>query len=247
MRRPVKVELIVSDKDVDPRDYRSDEILMQYAEAMTDGDQFPPIRLFQAVSGAYWLADGFYRVDAARAIGAGEIEGEVTKGNKRDAILHSCSANATHGYRRTNADKRRAVLKLLGDKEWSRWSDGRIAKACRVSQPFVSTLRGELSHNGYEIDHPIRRTARGSQEYEVRLPQSKAQPRHEPERWALVHLYDDVDALYDHVVSTGVSPHQLLDHLNPQREARLRHRARVCGDWLDSLVVELARREQEAS
>jgi hypothetical protein len=38
---------------------------------------------------------------------------------ERDAILFSVSANGTHGQRRTNEDKRRAVLCLLNDPEWA--------------------------------------------------------------------------------------------------------------------------------
>lgn len=38
----------------------------------------------------------------------------------------------------------RAVLTLLQDEEWGRWSDNQIAKKAGVSQPFVSALRGSL-------------------------------------------------------------------------------------------------------
>ncbi|HEV3448349.1 MAG TPA: hypothetical protein VG099_27180 [Gemmataceae bacterium] len=56
-----------------------------------------------------------------------------------------------HGLPRTNADKRKAVLLLLADVEWSQWSDGQIARRCQVSQVFVSKLRKGASHNGYEM------------------------------------------------------------------------------------------------
>jgi len=46
--------------------------------------------------------------------------------------------------RRTNAEKHHAVMKLLRDPKWSRWSDGQIARSCAVSQPFVSSLRRRL-------------------------------------------------------------------------------------------------------
>jgi hypothetical protein len=38
-------------------------------------------------------------------------------------VLHSAGANAMHGLRRTNADKRRTVMLLLQDEEWAAWSD----------------------------------------------------------------------------------------------------------------------------
>ena len=71
------------------------------------------------------------------------IEAVVTKGTKRDAILASIKANATHGLKRSNADKRLAVEKLLLDKEWQTWSDAKIAEQAAVSRQFVTNLRSE--------------------------------------------------------------------------------------------------------
>lgn len=68
----------------------------------------------------------------------------------RGAILHFASANATRGLRRWNADKRRAVLLLLEDEDWSTWADREIARRCAVSHDFVSRLRGSLSSDDSE-------------------------------------------------------------------------------------------------
>jgi len=59
----------------------------------------------------------------------------------RDAILYSLSANHDHGLRRTNVDKRKAVQTMLDDFEWQEWSNGEIARRCRVSEFLVSTMR----------------------------------------------------------------------------------------------------------
>lgn len=67
----------------------------------------------------------------------------MRQGGLRDAILHSAGANADHGLRRTNDDKRRAVLMLLQDEVWGQWNDSKIARACAVSQPFVTKVRSE--------------------------------------------------------------------------------------------------------
>jgi len=40
---------------------------------------------------------------------------------------------------------RRAVLKLLNDEEWGKWSDGTIAKKTATSQAFVSQMRKTLT------------------------------------------------------------------------------------------------------
>ena len=93
----------------------------------------------------HWLADGFHRVAAAKKARIDELEVDVRQGGQRDAILYSVGANATHGYPRSNDDKRRAVSRLLEDPEWSQWSDREIARRCCVAPTFVGKLRSSLS------------------------------------------------------------------------------------------------------
>jgi hypothetical protein len=115
-----------------------------YAEDMKAGATFPAIRVYH--DGAeYHLADGFHRVEAARQIGLAAILAEVVAGTSRDATLAACAANATHGLRRTNDDKRRAITAMLTDPEWSIWSDRAIAKACAVDHKSVAKVRRELT------------------------------------------------------------------------------------------------------
>ncbi|WP_193315616.1 hypothetical protein [Janthinobacterium aquaticum] len=113
----------------------------EYAEVIRLGGELPPVVVFNdGASDGLWLADGFHRFHAHRAAGAMDIACDVRVGTKRDAILHSAGANASHGLRRTNEDKRRAVMTLLADPEWSSWTQGKIAEACGVSREFVSRL-----------------------------------------------------------------------------------------------------------
>jgi hypothetical protein len=103
----------------------------------------PPIVVFH--DGVdYWLADGFHRHAAHLKAGAADIAADVRKGTKRDAILHSVGANQAHGLRRTNEDKRRAVLTLLNDEEWAKWSDREIARRCAVDHTTVIRHRASL-------------------------------------------------------------------------------------------------------
>jgi hypothetical protein len=87
---------------------------------------------------------GFHRIIAAKSLGLTEIDTDVRAGTRRDAILYAVGANAAHGLKRTNRDKRNAAMTLLRDPEWSAWSDNRIAAKCAVTQPFVSKLRSSL-------------------------------------------------------------------------------------------------------
>jgi hypothetical protein len=58
----------------------------------------------------------------------------------RGPLLHAVGANARHGLRRTNADKRRAVELLLADAEWAAKSSNWIAQTRGVSAVFGRCL-----------------------------------------------------------------------------------------------------------
>lgn len=116
------------------------DVAKEYAEAMARGDKFPPIKA-RFDDKDYWTTDGFHRLMAADLIQQVTIDVEVTPGTRRDAVLDAVGANAAHGYRRTNADKRQAVLTLLNDEEWSKKSDREIARICQVGADMVGRLR----------------------------------------------------------------------------------------------------------
>ncbi|MDJ0615601.1 MAG: ParB N-terminal domain-containing protein [Calothrix sp. MO_192.B10] len=117
--------------------------LLKIPLEMSNGVVFPPVIVFYDGTN-YWLADGFHRVAAAVFCGWTAIAAIVKQGTCRDAVLFSCGVNATHGLRRTNEDKRRAVLRLLEDDEWSQWSDREIARRSGVGNKFVGDVRRSL-------------------------------------------------------------------------------------------------------
>ena len=141
----IKLSDIVIDAGTQQRVSPTDSVIDEYSDAIKCGAKFPPITVFN--NGVeYYLVDGFHRYFASKkAGGIDEIEAEVYEGTKRDAILHSASVNGTHGLRLTNLDKRKHVLVLLNDEEWSEWSDTAIAKHCKVTQQFVSKVRREIN------------------------------------------------------------------------------------------------------
>lgn len=164
--RKLLVDAIRRDGGTQPRAAMDGDLVTEYAEAMEAGATFPPVTVYYD-GAVYWLADGFHRVMAVERLGWYEIPAEVRQGTRRDAVLASAGANATHGARRTNADKRRAVMALLEDDEWGRWSDREIGRRALVSNRFVSNLRAELlSVNGSQIEE--RRVERGGTEYTMK-------------------------------------------------------------------------------
>ncbi len=119
-------------------------VVDEYATAMHAGTPFPPVTVFRDGQD-YWLADGFHRVFAARQAGLPTIAAEIHPGTQRNAILYAVGANAKHGLRRSNADKRNAVMRLLSDPEWRLWSNREIARRCHVDEGLVRKVRKGVS------------------------------------------------------------------------------------------------------
>jgi hypothetical protein len=128
------------------------ETVNDYATDMLNGAIFPPVVVFDDGTDL-WLADGFHRVEAARRIERETITAEIRQGTARDAILYGAGSNAAHGLRRTQADKRRAIERLLKDPEWARWSDRKIAEVAKTDHKTVGKVRKELAG---EIPTPAR-------------------------------------------------------------------------------------------
>ncbi len=102
----------IQDGGAQMREEMKPDVVRDYADDMAAGAIFPPVVVYHDGS-SYWLADGFHRVAAARKIERETFDAEVREGGDRDAILHGIGSNASHGLRRTQADKRRAVERLL--------------------------------------------------------------------------------------------------------------------------------------
>ena len=152
--RELPVKHIELNTGVQPRHRLDKTTIKEYAEDMRNGALFPPIVVFhEEGSERYICASGFHRVNAAGEAEKETILCDVRTGSVRDATLFAVSANAEHGLRRNNKDKRKAVTMLLQDPEWQTRSAEWIADACRVSRPFVSSVRSDLITAG-EIDEP---------------------------------------------------------------------------------------------
>ncbi|MBH2008230.1 MAG: ParB-like nuclease domain-containing protein [Xanthomonadaceae bacterium] len=136
----LSLDLIRTDGGTQSRVELNEETYLDYAEAMLAGAKFPAVTVFHD-GASYWLADGFHRFFAVQEAGLHEIEADIRQGTQRDAVLFSLGANGSHGQRRTNADKRKAVETLFADAEWSAWSNTEIARACSVSEGMVRSLR----------------------------------------------------------------------------------------------------------
>jgi hypothetical protein len=158
----MKLTEIKVDGGLQSRSKINEEVIKEYTEVIRNGGKMPPVIVFNDGT-TYHLADGWHRYFAHKQAGFADIEADIREGTRRDAVLYSVGANNSHGLRRTNADKKKAVMTLLEDFEWSEWNNAEIAKACGVSAMFVGNLRKNLDK---EVPK-IRKVKRGDTEYEL--------------------------------------------------------------------------------
>lgn len=142
----LKLDQITIDGGTQPRTEISQPTVREYTEALMEGAIFPAVDVFfDGIN--YYLADGYHRYFAHKYAVVPDIEVKVRNGTQREAVLFSVGANAKHGLKRNNEDKRKAILILLEDPEWVTWSDRDIARACHVTHNLVSKIRTEIGAN----------------------------------------------------------------------------------------------------
>lgn len=195
----LNIKLIRIDGGTQSRVSIDQTVVSEYADSIEAGSVFPPVRVyFDGVS--YWLGDGFHRYFAHLKAGKEGIATDVVNGTQRDALLYSVSANALHGLRRTNADKRKAVTIMLQDFEWQEWSNSEIARQCHVSPPLVAQLRKELDAHG-ESDIKKYKTKDGGvaekKAPKKKEPELKEPPKEEPK----AEVHDEQKEIIDTLIA----------------------------------------------
>ncbi len=141
----LKLEQIRTDGGTQPRAELREEVIADYAERMESGVTFPPIIVFFDGTN-YWLADGFHRLMAARRAAPDQpLPATVHTGTLQDAQWFSYSVNKSHGLRRTNEDKERAIRAALAHEKAATLSNRNIADHCGVAESSVRKYRDQLN------------------------------------------------------------------------------------------------------
>jgi len=146
------VEIIsISDLDrngLQTRCALNEQTVVDYAEAMKERAEFPPVKVF-CDGEHFYLADGFHRVEAALRFCAKKIKADVSPGGFVDALRYALKANADHGLRRTNEDKRRTLEMAWEHREelfGGEPSHALLAETCGVSKKTVQRFREETNY-----------------------------------------------------------------------------------------------------
>lgn len=222
------------------------ETVDEYAAAITDGKEFPPIVTFHDGE-VYWLADGFHRVLAHEKAGLVDVLAEIRTGSKRDALLFAVGANATHGLARTNKDKRRAVEILLRDEEWAGLGDQWAAEHAGVNRSTVWRIREEFRLCNAQPESDTR-TGKDGKQYPTRKAKvttatpAKEAPRQHPlldELEAAASL-DELDAAFNKVATAGLDGPEAETAGDIRRRKVMEFRQRAGEVDADALVKRLA-------
>lgn len=151
-----------------PRVMLDQDVIQEYADLMKEGRTFPPVVVFSDGKRLI-LADGWHRYYAAEAAGLETIDARQEQGGLEEAQWFAASANAEHGLRRTNEDKRRAIVLALKVQPGA--SDRKIADHCGVTAPTVGRVRRHLEDNGSLEAPGERNVTRGGQQFTRKVPE----------------------------------------------------------------------------
>lgn len=162
----IPLSLIVCDPSLQTRVSSDGDQIDNLKAALEAGDPVPPIVLFEDTGHeeiadiVYLPGDGWHRYYAHQELGRKTIRAEIRAGGRAEALKYALGANASHGLRRTNADKRKAVTVAL--KEYPKLSDRQIAEICKVTHPYVANVRKEV------VTVTTSRTGKDGKEYPVK-------------------------------------------------------------------------------
>lgn len=202
MNKVLNINALVLDQKLQSRTEINEETIEEYCQDMRSGADFPPVLVyFDGVH--YYLTDGYHRYHANKKAERVSILCEVVNGTFRDAVLRATGVNDKHGMRRTYADKRKAVMTLLDDFEWSMWSNAEIARRCGVSAPFVAGLRDsggptEIKYKTPDGNVAVKTKAPGRQA-KAKEPELKEPPKETPPEMK-EDEFDPTDELIDRLI-----------------------------------------------
>jgi hypothetical protein len=142
-QRTLRLTQIRRDGGTQPREGIDWEHVKDMQRAITAGDALPAVSVIY--DGAdYWLYDGFHRWHAYANVGKLEIPVVISQGTQDDAQWQSLAANRTHGLKRTQADKERAIRAALKHPKSAGLSNLAISRHLGVDDKTVGKYRDEM-------------------------------------------------------------------------------------------------------
>jgi hypothetical protein len=178
-QKRLSVDKIKCSKDVQPRVATDSNTVKEYRERIEAGDKLPRVVVFFDGT-TYWLAEGFHRLAAHKLAGHTMIDVIVIEGSKADAQWHALQTNKTHGLRRSNDDKIKAVQMAFAHPKGKDLSDRALAELVGVSATMVAKHRPKNpTANGVQSKKRVGRDGRVTNT--AKIGKKKAKPTTKPE------------------------------------------------------------------
>lgn len=152
----VRIDALRLDGGTQPRHGINTAYVAELAESIVEGVTLPPVDVIYDGTN-YWLYDGFHRVAAHQAAGILIVDANIHQGTQADAQWRSYAANQTHGLRRTNEDKERAIKAALRHPNGITLANREIARHLGVDHKTVGSWREKMEATG-EIPQSTTRT-----------------------------------------------------------------------------------------
>lgn len=193
----VEIESIQTNGGTQPRAGINEQHVQDLVEAINRGDTLPAVDVYFDGS-QYWLYDGFHRVEAHNRCRKSTILANIHQGTQADAQWASYGANPGHGLKRTNEDKRRAVLAALRHPNAASLSNVQIAAHVHVDEGTIRNYRAQMEASSEIPKMGERTVTRGGQTYTQNVSNIGANQPVYAEVWRLQHVVQEVfERFYD--------------------------------------------------
>ena len=142
----------VSIKEIDnstnffTRDKIDDNVVDSYSKLISDGVEFPPIKVYKDEKTQKFIKiSGFHTYHAVLKVNRETIEVEVTdKVSDLDRLAEGMESNSKHGIPLSTKERRKNLERILSFPESWEWSNPIIAKIVGVSDRTVSNVKKSL-------------------------------------------------------------------------------------------------------
>src|SRR5262245_41078226 len=103
-RKQILLAKVQITRSTQARDRKTPDHVETLLAVLESGQEFKDAPEVYFDGFAYWVGDGFHRLDAYDRAGRAKVWALVRDGTHRDAMIHAAGANAEHGLRRTRKD-----------------------------------------------------------------------------------------------------------------------------------------------